>query len=82
MPAPYVDAWLAAGGDRDGGFTCGQAPDLANARSTLRSRIDYVWVRGPEVRWCRLIGDAAVDRTVDGSLWPSDHAGVVAGLTF
>ena len=39
------------------GFTCGQAADLANEMSTLRERIDYVWVRDAEVLAARVVGD-------------------------
>jgi endonuclease/exonuclease/phosphatase family metal-dependent hydrolase len=74
---PYVDAWIEAGGDPSGGFTCGQAADLGNDASSLSGRIDYVWVRDAAVAGCRLIGAEAGDRT-DSGLWPSDHAGVVA----
>lgn len=78
MPDGYVDAWAVAGGGGPG-HTCGQAADLANATSSLRERIDYVFVRGACVRECRLVGDRPEDRT-EGGLWPSDHAGVVALL--
>lgn len=79
IEAPYADAWLLAGGDPAGGFTCGQAADLLNKQSALHERIDYVWVRDAEVVGCRLIGVDGVDRTESG-LWPSDHAGVVAEI--
>jgi endonuclease/exonuclease/phosphatase family metal-dependent hydrolase len=80
VPTPYADAWLVAGGDPAGGFTCGQPPDLTNEVSTLDERIDYIWVRDATVEACRLIGADAADRTASG-LWPSDHAGVVAIVT-
>lgn len=80
MPEVYVDAWGAAGGGGPG-TTCGQASDLANPVSSLASRIDYVFVRGGQVTGCRVIGGERADRT-QGGLWPSDHAGVVADLTF
>lgn len=80
MPAAYVDAWTAAGGDPAGGLTCGQAGHLGNAVSTLRERIDYVWVRGAGVAGCRLAGHRPGDRTSPHGLWPSDHAAVVAQL--
>lgn len=79
MPEEYVDAWSAAG-DGGPGATCGQAADLANAESSLVSRIDYVFVRGAAVTGCRVVGGEPGDRTA-GGLWPSDHAGVVADLT-
>ena len=81
MPAGYVDAWIAAGNPSEGpeSATCGQAGDLCNAESTLRDRIDYVWVRGARVVSATRIGARPEERTADG-LWPSDHAGVVAEL--
>lgn len=79
-PSPFRDAWVAAGHSRDdpAGGTSGQAPDLGNSESTLSERIDYVWVRDLEVIDCHRFGHRPTDR-IDG-LWPSDHAGVVAGL--
>ena len=82
MPAPYVDAWTAAGNDSAGGFTCGPGPVLDNPVSKLDERIDYVFVRDADVRECRVVGDQPEDRTRPGGLWPSDHAGVVARLEF
>ena len=79
LPGEYVDAWLAAGGDPAGGQTCGQSGDLGNPEPDLRRRIDYVFVRGAEVRACRVRGCETQDRT-PGGLWPSDHAAVVADL--
>jgi endonuclease/exonuclease/phosphatase family metal-dependent hydrolase len=80
VPAPWVDVWLAAGGDPAGGLTCGQSGDLSNADADLRERIDYVFTRGLTVRTCRVVGGQPQDRTPTG-LWPSDHAAVVAELT-
>jgi endonuclease/exonuclease/phosphatase family metal-dependent hydrolase len=77
VPAGWTDAWTCGRGD---GFTCGQAPDLANEVSTLQERIDYVWVRGAGVLGARTVGDREADRTAPHGLWPSDHAGVVADL--
>lgn len=90
LPDGLVDAWLvgAAHPDRDGvtldgadGATCGQTADLSNEQSTLRDRIDYVWVRGLSVRETHRAGLADRDRTERGT-WPSDHVAVVAELRF
>ncbi|PSQ07160.1 hypothetical protein BRC97_04165 [Halobacteriales archaeon QS_6_71_20] len=67
------------------GHTCCQAPDLRNDRSRLNRRIDAVLCRGG-VRATdvgRVNHREADRRTVSRgsrtvSLWPSDHAGVVA----
>jgi endonuclease/exonuclease/phosphatase family metal-dependent hydrolase len=77
LPDGWTDAWTAGKGD---GFTCGQAADLANPASTLRRRIDYVWVRDAEVLSAQVVGDRPEDRTTPHGLWPSDHACVVADL--
>lgn len=82
MPAPYVDAWTAAGNDPAAGHTCGQGAVLDNAESTLDERIDYVFARDLAVRACHVVGDRPEDRTTPDGLWPSDHAGVVARLEF
>jgi endonuclease/exonuclease/phosphatase family metal-dependent hydrolase len=81
VPAPYADAWVAAGNDAAGGLTCCQAADLSNPVGALAGRIDYVWVRDAAVTGCRVFGDGPSDRSATG-LWPSDHAGVVADLSF
>lgn len=79
MPAEYVDAWAVAG--RGGaGLTSGQNTGLTGDHA-LETRIDYVWVRGADVADCRVVGGRPQDRTSSG-LWPSDHAGVVAEVTF
>ena len=62
------------------GLTCGRAADLANETSTLRERIDYVWVRDAEVLSAWVVGDRPEDRSTPHHLWPSDHACVVANL--
>lgn len=88
MSPPYVDAWTAAGTDGhagvapggDPGATCGQRADLTNPLSALTERIDYVFVRGLQVRAAHRAGHRAEDRTPDG-LWCSDHVAVVAELT-
>ncbi len=81
MPKGFVDAWVAAGHPSEGAeaATSGQAGDLSNETSTLRERIDYVWVRGARVTSATRIGVHPNERTRDG-LWPSDHAGVVVEL--
>jgi len=81
MPEGYVDAWVAAGQPSEGpeAATCCQAGDLGNEESTLRDRIDYIWVRGARVVSATRMGASPEVRTLDG-LWPSDHAGVIAEL--
>jgi hypothetical protein len=56
-------------------------PGLDNAASLLDVRVDLVLVRGGlGIGSAVRVGEDPDDRTPSG-LWPSDHAGVVAGLT-
>ena len=86
-----LDTWTVRNGAPDPGYTCCQADLLMNPLSWLDERIDHVWVRPPlagpqgpnflNAVHATVVGDRQEDRTVDG-LWPSDHAGVVTGMTF
>jgi endonuclease/exonuclease/phosphatase family metal-dependent hydrolase len=74
--AGLTDAW----NPRRPGPTCCQAPNLLNAESTLKFRVDLILLRGGlAVEEINLIGNKQTDRTPSG-LWPSDHAGIVATL--
>ena len=80
LAAEFTDAWAVADG---GGPTCCQLPTLHNVDSRLRRRIDAVFVRGPvEPLAARRTGETSDARVDIGgrTLWPSDHAGVVADL--
>lgn len=69
------------------GLTCCHVEDLSNASAaeSFTQRIDYVFTRGLAFRngevlgRIDLTGQLASDR-VDGVLWPSDHAGVLASV--
>ena len=77
--AGYGDAWLAS---RKGapGYTCCQTEDLKNRASQLDTRIDLILFSGTiSALGASLIGHVPAARTSSG-LWPSDHAGVYAGL--
>ncbi|MEJ2475611.1 MAG: hypothetical protein P8Y74_17250 [Desulfobacterales bacterium] len=87
----YIDTWTVRNGARSPGNTCCQQDLLMNPYSWLDERIDHVWVRPPQAGpqgpnflravHATVVGDRQEDRTADG-LWPSDHAGVVTGMTF
>jgi endonuclease/exonuclease/phosphatase family metal-dependent hydrolase len=65
------------------GPTCCQASDLRNAESRLDARIDHVLAAGFSPVSVSRVGHRPADRVDVGdgtSLWPSDHAGVVATL--
>jgi endonuclease/exonuclease/phosphatase family metal-dependent hydrolase len=79
--AGYADAWTAAGGDPDGGWTAGQRGSLRDANE-LSHRIDHVLYGpgGPRALAAEVVGDADADRSKPTGYWPSDHAGVVTEL--
>jgi len=74
-----TDAWKLLHPNQPG-FTCCQAANPLNARSTLSLRIDLILSRDlAGVDNMKVFGDLPSDRTPSG-LWPSDHAGLVATL--
>jgi len=86
--AAFTDMWSALEPDETG-YTCCNAYDLSNATPEFTKRIDYVFARGmrhpgddyPKSSITR-VGNDSADR-VDGpaySIWPSDHAGLVANF--
>ncbi len=87
----YTDTWTVRNGAPDNGYTYCQQDLLTNDDSLLDERIDHIWVRPPlggaqgpnflRAVHAVTLGDEQRDRTA-GWLWPSDHAGVVAGMTF
>lgn len=77
----FTDAWGAVGnGD---GATCCQLPELDNPNNRLGIRIDHVFCGGQVEPLSAERTGATMDARVqmgDRTLWPSDHAGVVARL--
>jgi endonuclease/exonuclease/phosphatase family metal-dependent hydrolase len=79
--AGFQDSWITANRG-DYGNTCCHAPDLRNPLSELDRRLDLIMTRGPITPLsAKLVGADASGRTHAG-LWLSDHAGVVAKLSF
>ena len=77
--AGFKDAWKEKYPSLPG-LTCCQDPDLLNPTSLLTQRVDLILYRGDfSVRDIKVVGNMPSDRTASGQ-WPSDHAGVVAGL--
>jgi Endonuclease/Exonuclease/phosphatase family len=85
--AGFADVWAALQ-SRKAGFTCCHLSNLSNDEPVLSQRIDYILARGfvrkpgSLAGQIRLTGAKRSDR-VPGPvhlLWPSDHAGIVAGL--
>jgi endonuclease/exonuclease/phosphatase family metal-dependent hydrolase len=90
IDAGFTDAWKQSGQPaKTSGFTCCQAKDLLNEASALDERIDFVLVRKsgnparsgfvPGSMSFEILGNEPDDR-LDSGLWPSDHAGILAGL--
>jgi len=85
--AGFSDVWYSFHPQTDG-YTCCNDDDLGNRLSTLSKRIDYVFARGLDGPSGSLTGK--IDRYGNTpsdrfqgpthSLWPSDHAGLVAKL--
>ena len=87
----YTDTWTVRNGSPGDGFSCCQQDLLTNDESWLDERIDHIWVRAPlggaqgpnflRAVHSMTVGDQEKDRTASW-LWPSDHAGVFAEMTF
>jgi endonuclease/exonuclease/phosphatase family metal-dependent hydrolase len=79
--AGLKDSWLWAEPGQPG-FTCCQSPTLLNATSTLASRIDYIFSRGGGLKAAgdQIVGADPGSRSTPSGFWPSDHAGLIAGL--
>jgi len=88
--AGYADLWMREPKSRTG-YTCCQGADLTNPVSALDQRIDMVLVRYGNAGFggrsaVEIVGEEPADRITvtdpmlggDVTLWPSDHAGVVA----
>ena len=82
LDAGYIDLWQM---DTSGiGNTCCQDGDILNDVSNLTVRIDQIFVRNlavPSSVMTYTVGDKSEDKLLSG-LWPSDHAGVVAQISF
>jgi hypothetical protein len=79
--APLTDTWLLRPGKPDG-FTCCEAADLLNGTSEHYERIDVVFARPAPVKVkANVMDNETMDKTASG-LWPSDHASVIAELTY
>ncbi len=77
----FTDTWILRS-LTDKGFTCCQDPTLLNPQSELTERIDMIFSlhRPSQVLDRELLGNTSP--TVNGRLWPSDHAALAGTLTF
>jgi len=79
--APMADTWLLRRG-KPKGFTCCEAADLLNASSEQYERIDVVFALPAPIKVkANVMDNESTDKTASG-LWPSDHASVIAELTY
>jgi endonuclease/exonuclease/phosphatase family metal-dependent hydrolase len=82
----YTDVWKDRVPLGQSGDTCCQDVVLTNPQSALSERIDYVWtsnVRLSPPVLAFTLGDQRPFRTsTRPRLWPSDHAGLAAFLSF
>ena len=77
----FTDTWTLRPG-KPNGFTCCQAADLLNNRSSHDERIDIVFALPAPSRVKANVMDAETsDQTISG-LWPSDHASLIAEFTY
>jgi len=77
----FTDTWTLRPGDPDG-FTCCQASDLLNDPSSHDERIDIVFALPAPAKVKANVMDAETDDKTISGLWPSDHASVIAELTY
>jgi hypothetical protein len=81
LDAGYEDVWVRRRWLTNPGYTCCQTPDLANEKSLLSKRFDFVFTRNMDsyhsMTW--RTGHLPWFKTESG-LWPSDHAGVFAKI--
>ena len=85
----FTDTWIAL---RPGaqGLTCCHVADLSDQTANFDQRIDYIWTRGFARGDGKLFGqvdrfgNVPADRLTGPAylIWPSDHAGLLAALSF
>lgn len=81
LSSSFTDTWTLRPGNPDG-FTCCEASDLLNNPSSHDERIDLVFSLPAPAKVKANVMDAETkDKTISG-LWPSDHASVIAELTY
>ena len=79
--SPMTDVWTLRPGKPDG-FTCCESPNLLNATSEHYERIDVVFARPAPIKVKANVMDADTEDKTASGLWPSDHASVIAELSY
>jgi endonuclease/exonuclease/phosphatase family metal-dependent hydrolase len=78
---PLPDTWTLRPGRPDG-FTCCEAADLLNGSSGHNVRYDVVFAWPAPVTVKANVMDAETSDKIASGLWPSDHASVIAELSY
>ena len=81
LSAAFTDIWNLRPG-KPQGFTCCQAADLLNESSNHDERIDIVFANPSPSKVKANVMDADMDDKTISGLWPSDHASVIAELSY
>lgn len=81
LAASFTDTWELRPGN-PAGFTCCEAADLLNDPSSHDRRIDLVFANPAPAKVKANVMDAKLDDKTASGLWPSDHASVIAELTY
>lgn len=90
VDAGYLDAWLEQE-TYDEGYTSGFDETISNPFDKLETRIDLIFLDPLDLKLKEVEADVVGDEVTDMvpnpnapgySLWPSDHAGVVAEIKF
>jgi endonuclease/exonuclease/phosphatase family metal-dependent hydrolase len=74
----WIDAWVEAG-DGTTGHTWDRKNEYTHAHDVHSQRIDYIWLRTPLGR-VTIQNTRLAFCTQHGSVWPSDHFGLVSEL--
>ncbi len=79
--APMTDTWTLRPGNSDG-FTCCESADLLNGPSTHDVRYDVIFALPAPAKVKANVMDAEQTDKTSSGLWPSDHASVIAELSY
>lgn len=82
----YGDTWTMQKKIKGDGFTCCFDDAVSDETAELSSRIDHIFLKenGRNVKRSKskVLGDSSADMTETSNLYPSDHAGVFAKISF
>lgn len=79
--APVTDTWTLRPG-KSKGYTCCESADLRNETSTHDVRYDVIFALPAPTKVKANVMDAESTDKTESGLWPSDHASVIAELSY